>query len=121
MAKYAGLLPGFPTYEDLSEKGVQPLEAMKIIEAEFGKLQEKSDSLKSGEIVGGLLSFPVGDGYACYVVTVDQPLTVAWAPTIDEWSAPAPLLRGLNRTDVEKMLEMRRGIKKIFGNAELGS
>jgi hypothetical protein len=55
------------------------------------QLQNKSDSLPDGEVVGALVSFPVADGSAIYVVTKAKPLTVKHVP----YGGAAPALTAL--------------------------
>jgi hypothetical protein len=82
--------------------------------AELDKLQAAADKLKPGEIVGGLLRFPRGDGYALYVVVKDKPLTLQHVPFGDAWQVDHVTIRGLRRGDVEAQLESERRLKKLF-------
>lgn len=83
-------------------------------QAELDKIWNKSLALPADQILEGVLRFPVADGYAFYVVTKEKPLTVQWVPFGDQWSAPDPLIRGLNRNDVEQMLHRERKLKELF-------
>jgi len=74
----------------------------------FDALVAASDALPPGHIVGGLIRFPRGDGYAYYLVTKDKPLTVQSVPYSDAWQADHMTIRGLRRADVEQMLDRRR-------------
>lgn len=80
--------------------------------AALEKLQETSDKLKPGEIVGGLLRFPVCDGSAFYVVTKEKPLTIQWVPYSDRWSINPMTLRGMKKADVLQLLERARSLRK---------
>lgn len=71
-----------------------------------------SDSLPSGEVVGGLLRWQVGDGYAIYRVVREKPLTVEHIPI--SYTADPALIRGLRLSDVRWMLEQRRTLKRLF-------
>ena len=74
----------------------------------FAALVAASDALPPGQIVGGMLSFPRGDGYAHYLVVKDKPLTVQHVRYSDAYQVDYMTIRGLRKTDVEWMLERRR-------------
>lgn len=81
----------------------------------LGELQAKSDALVSGEVLGALLSFPVADGYAHYLVVKERPLTLQHVPYVDAYQLPAAHVRGINKTEVLMKLEQRRKWAKITG------
>ena len=76
--------------------------------AELERLQAASDALPEGILVGGLLSFPVADGYAYYLVRNNDPLTLQHVPFGDAWTIPTPYVRGLEPEDVIEQLARRR-------------
>lgn len=79
------------------------------------KLQEVSDqALENNSVVGYLLKFPVADGYAFYQVLSEKPLELGWAHCGDAWQADPILLRGIRISDVRKMMESDRAIRKLF-------
>jgi hypothetical protein len=82
---------------------------------EWEKLRARSLALPEGEIVGGLLRWQRGDGYAFYIVVNDDPLEIAHVPFGDEWRVEPPLIRGLNRDDVEDMLAREKAMADLFG------
>jgi hypothetical protein len=77
------------------------------------KLMKVSDSLPEGQIVGGMIYFPVADGRAFYQVVNGKPLTVKHIPYCDAYQADPILIRGLRASDVKELLRQRKG--KIFG------
>jgi hypothetical protein len=80
----------------------------------YAKLEEADKARKPGEVVNGLLFFPVGDGHAIYRVTKQKPLTLQWVPYMDKWSIPLAHIRGLLLADVRQMLDNRRRITALF-------
>ena len=73
-------------------------------------LYRKQPRPDSKTLVGAVLTFGVGDGYAMYVVTKDKPLTVQHVPQGDCWRADACTLRGINAAYVRQVL----GRTKLF-------
>lgn len=59
------------------------------------------DKKTKGGVVGRLLEFGVGDGYAVYLVTREKPLTVMHIPYADAYMASGILLRGLRLSDIK--------------------
>lgn len=84
-------------------------------DAAMEKLQDISNALRPGQIVGGLVSFPAADGYAIYVVTKEKPLTLAHVPFGDGWTVSDAHIRGLRRSDIEVLLERSRAMQRLFG------
>jgi hypothetical protein len=81
----------------------------------FRRLLDISDALPTtGEqIVGALLRWQRGDGYAYYIVIKDNPLTVQHVAYLDCWKVEFPLIRGLTEKDVITQLRRRQKIKEI--------
>lgn len=79
-------------------------------------LQATSDALPDGEIVGALLKWQRGDGYAFYLVINDNPLTVSRVKFGDNWSVEPALIRGLRRRDIEDMLAHAKRFAALFGH-----
>lgn len=88
--------------ERLNEEGIK-----------FDKLQERSDSLSGGEIVGAVLRWSRGDGYAYYLVTNDSPPTLRHISFGDEWRVEPALIRGLRKQDILDMLESYRWFQSL--------
>ena len=85
----------------------------KRTEALLKALEDKSASLPVGEIVGCLVSFPVADGQAVYVVTKERPLTLAHVPIGDKWHISDAHMRGLRKEDILEQQRRWRAIKAI--------
>lgn len=116
LAKYA--LKGFPDAD-----WEKPEDMKKVFDAQdaaMKKLQETSDALRGDEVVGGVLKFGRGDGYAIYVVTKEDPLTLTHVPYCDAYAVEAALIRGLTRKDVLRMLKADRSMAKLFSKAKSG-
>ena len=69
-----------------------------------------SASLPDGQVVGGMVAFPVADGYAWYKVVSAKPLKLQHVPFGDGWHADPITLRGLRFTDVNLMLWRQRAM-----------
>ncbi len=78
-------------------------------------LQAKADAIPPGQIVGALIRFPRGDGYALYVVTKEKPLTLQWVQFGDRWQTEYITIRGLRRADVQHMVDGERKMRDLFG------
>lgn len=87
---------------------------------QFKAMQEVSNNLDldAGEIVGGILRWQRGDGYAFYVVTKDRPLTVRHLGYMDAWQVEDALIRGLNKQDVLVMLLRTRAMHELFSKKQ---
>jgi len=78
------------------------------------KLQQASDRLPDGQIVGGVLSWQRVDGYAYYLVVADDPLTLQWIPFLDRYKVEEPLIKGIDREDVIQHLRADRRTRSLF-------
>ena len=74
-------------------------------DAVLTKLQTVSDALTPGEVVGGVVQFPVADGAAVYLVTKAKPLTLQHVPYCDGYAIPFAHIRGLKLADIQHMLK----------------
>lgn len=81
---------------------------------ELHKLMEESNALEDNQIVGGLLSFPRGDGHAYYLVTSSRPLVVQWVPYADNWQVEPELIAGLTRESIRERLAGQRATARLF-------
>lgn len=83
---------------------------------ELKKLMEVSDSLDDDSIVGGVINFPRGDGYAYYLVLTSRPLVVQWIPIGDNWQVEPELIAGLTRESIRTRLASARSIRNMFSS-----
>jgi hypothetical protein len=68
----------------------------------------------AADLTGSLIKFGRGDGYAFYVVTKHDPLTVRHIAIGDAWQAERALIRGLLRDDVRRQLQYEKDMKELF-------
>lgn len=66
------------------------------------------------DLVGELVKFPVGDGYAIYVVADVKPLTLVHVPVGDAWQIPKAHARGLRLDDIAEMVKRRKALDAAF-------
>lgn len=103
-----------PTPYPLPPLGPYRSDRFEAHEQAFNELRERSQALPDGEVVGALLSWPVADGHACYVVTGAEPLTVQHVPFLDAWTVDPILIKGLDADDVRSMLARQRALDALF-------
>lgn len=83
-------------------------------ERKLAELHQKAHQLPNGQIVGGVISFPIADGSAMYLVVSDKPLKLAHLPYGDAWHIEAPTIRGLRRVDVVQMLQREKTLASMY-------
>lgn len=81
---------------------------------EFDKLQQESDALPIGELVGFIMSFPIADGYANYRVVSTKPFEIEHLGFGDCYQIPAAHIRGLCLEDAKLQQRQRKQICKMF-------
>ncbi len=82
-------------------------------QAVMDRLFAKSNSLPDGVVVNGIISFPVADGSAFYMVSKEKPLHLIHIPYMDAWEADEITIRGLNVSDVKAMLKRSKSISRL--------
>lgn len=82
--------------------------AFQAHDAIYEKLQAASVALPEGEVVGAFLTFPVGDGRACYLVVRAHPLTLQHVPVVDAYQIPSAHVRGITRREVLAQVESNK-------------
>ncbi len=70
------------------------------------------DSIDKDRIV----KFPVADGYAEYYVVSFKPLVLQLIPIYDAYQIPSAHMRGLRLSDVNKNIDARKTMRKLFGD-----
>lgn len=74
----------------------------------------KFQDANAGDIVGETIRFHVADGYAVYMVQKQKPLTLVHVNQGDGYQIPAAHIRGLNLTEVRKMVDGERMMRELF-------
>lgn len=65
-------------------------------------LTDFANDRPEGSLLGRMVSYPVADGMAMYMVTSESPLYLAHVNFGDGYMIPAAHLRGLNYGDIEE-------------------
>jgi hypothetical protein len=65
------------------------------------------------QVLGGIVKFHVGDGYAMYVVIKEKPLTLQLLPFGDAYQADPALIRGLRRVDIEALIQREQAWSRL--------
>ncbi len=65
---------------------------------------------------GEVISFPVADGAAQYMVWKTQPLQLIWLELGDAWSITEPHLRGLRLADVREQVDHAARMREFFAS-----
>lgn len=81
----------------------------------------RAAGLPDGEIVGGVIRFPVADGYAFYQVASAKPLTLAHIPLGDGHQIPDAHVRGLRAAEVRDLVERERALFSLLARAKAPS
>jgi hypothetical protein len=93
----------------------QPFEEWQ--KAEDAYIQANRDWLKANgkthRLAGQIIRFPVGDGYAQYMVIDGRSLM--HLEVDDKWQIPEAHSRGLRLSDVEQMIERDKKMDELFG------
>jgi len=108
MATVLGSLQSFGKLENESwvEHDARTTKLMEV-------LQEQSDNLPDGKVVGGIISFPIADGRAIYQVIKEKPLQLAHVAFSDGWQADPITIRGLKLEDVKLMLKRSKAMPRL--------
>ena len=69
------------------------------------------------DVVGEIIRWQRADGYAEYMVVNTKPLELVHLDTGDGYEVEAPLIRGLNLSDVRGMVESERRINDLFARS----
>lgn len=103
------------SFDDYSMEGIN--RAMAYLQDLEFKSDQKNPDDPNCDIKGAILTFPVADGYAYYIVTNDKPLTVQNIPFGDAWAVAGVTIKGIDR---EYVLNTLRARKEIFGVRQKG-
>ena len=80
----------------------------------INELVESFWSGKDDDLVGEIIRFQRGDGYAEYMIAKTEPLELIHLEAGDAWEVEPALIRGLNLADVSDMVERERRIRDLF-------
>jgi hypothetical protein len=83
-------------------------------EAMMEELSKKSAQVDpDGDLTGALIRFQVADGYAVYVVSKHEPLTLQHVPYMDAYQANEATVRGVNKNTVRSQLMRDRAMRAM--------
>jgi hypothetical protein len=89
-------------------------EFYKRTSALLDEMTVKANALPEGEFVGAILSFPIADGKALYLVAKAQPLTLTPIPFMDGYQIPDAYIRGLTLDDVRDQVKRAKAMAALF-------
>lgn len=69
----------------------------------------------SGKLVGETIQFQIADGYAVYMVANENPLNLLHINYGDGYQIPDAHARGLNLTEIRRMVKSEKAMNKLFG------
>lgn len=101
--------PGFK-----QEAGESYDQYWKRTEALMAQMMATANALPEGKYVGAILSFPIADGRAHYLVTKTKPLTLQHIGYMDGYQIPHAHVRGLNLDDVREHVRRAKGMAALF-------
>lgn len=84
------------------------------IETLAAEARQNGDS----DLLGEVVKWQRGDGYAMYMVWNIKPLELVHIEIGDGWTVEEPLMRGLRLSDVKEMIEHDRKMAEIFAKRE---
>lgn len=106
----AKLLKGMPKeFEALEKKRAYASEEIGWKE----RLRLEETALKLVEARTTVFRHHVADGYAHYEVVKMAPLTLRHIPYLDGWEAPAYVIRGLRKQDIEEQVRVDKYWKSL--------
>jgi len=78
-------------------------------------LREQLDaSWKAVQAAGELITFPVADGQAVYLVRSVSPPILQWVDWLDGYRADPALIRGLRANDIQTHIARRKALASLF-------
>lgn len=82
--------------------------------AYIAQLEQLSAGNGSSKLLGEVLRFQRGDGYAMYMVWRTRPLELIHLPVDDAWQVEDALIRGLRLSDIKDMVDCEEKLKELF-------
>lgn len=86
----------------------------KRIDALFNALMKVSNELPEDKLIGRLISFPIADGKTWYSIYKEKPLELVHIPIGDGYGIPDAHIRGLNLTEIKRMVKADIALAKLF-------
>lgn len=80
------------------------------------RLAELARQNGTSDLLGQVIRFPRGDGYAQYLVWKTRPLSLIHLELGDAWAVEEALIRGLRLADVKGMVEQQQRLRAIFSS-----
>lgn len=74
----------------------------------------RANTRSKNPLIGEIIDFPMGDGYASYVVFETKPLSLIHLEEGDAWHADRITLRGLRVSDIREMADRKRRLAALF-------
>lgn len=107
-----------PDLGDFLKEGVG-YDVNALFEAETEWVKElaewcRANTDSKSELIGEVIRFPRGDGYAQYMVYRTKPLSLLHLPLGDAWDLPDYQLRGLRVKDVRELVRSERALRELF-------
>lgn len=88
--------------------------------AKLAKEQAVARGEKLHKLIGEIVTTPIADGQAVYMVWSAKPFSLIHVPIGDAWAAPAAWERGLTITDAKKQVEWRENWAKMVSEKKKG-
>jgi hypothetical protein len=77
--------------------------------------EHESVGVRPGPLVGEVISWPVADGKAQYMVYTTKPLALLHLDYGDGYQVDPIMIRGLRVTDVKEKVRQAKALSEIFG------
>lgn len=111
----AKLAPKSFVFPYVSDDFMEQMDADEVIFEKLCKASEKVN-VDKGEVIGLVVSFPIADGYASYLVVNEKPLTLQHIPVRDRYQADYCTIRGLRKEDVLARERADRAFRKSIND-----
>ncbi len=87
---------------------------LKALATETDQNRAQAQGKRPGNLVGEIVSFPIADGAAQYMVWQHSPFSLVHIATGDAWSIPEAHARGLRLKDVRDKIGQAERIRQLF-------
>lgn len=107
--------PGYPPYPDDAHTNPASFADYQAKERKFWDDLHEAEANVGDGIIGVVLTFPVADSNAAYVVVKEKPLTLQKIENGYGYDADPRIIRGTTRKDVEQVKRQNATRRKYFG------